>query len=137
MKALFNWIFALVRLRCPKCHQGKMFTYNNMYNWKKSDVMPEHCSCCGQPMEPEPGFYYGAMYMSYALYAALFVPAFLATVFFNLPYKEFLILFIVVIVVISPYIFRLSRAVYLYMFVRYDKEAAKCIPSNVKLSTKA
>lgn len=126
MKALLDWFIALFSIKCPKCHKGNMFTYANLYNWKKGDVMPEHCACCGQSMKPEPGFYFGAMYMSYALYALMFVPSFLITVTFDLPYMEFLIFFVLLIVVTSPYIFRLSRAVYLYMFVSYDPEAAKC-----------
>jgi hypothetical protein len=78
-------------------------------------------------MEPETGFYYGAMYFSYALYVALFVPMFLLTVLLGLPYLEFLIFFVILIVLVSPYFFRLSRACYLYVFVKYDAEAAKCV----------
>jgi len=77
-------------------------------------------------MEPETGFYYGAMYLSYALYVALFVPSFLITVLLDLPYLEFLVFFVIFIVLVSPYIFRLSRACYLYMFVKYDESAESC-----------
>jgi hypothetical protein len=119
--------FALATLKCPRCHKGNMFTHSNMYIWKTSHLMPEKCACCGQLMEPETGFYYGAMYFSYALYVALFVPMFLATVLLDLPYMEFLIGFVVLIVLISPYFFRLSRACYLYLFVKYDADAAKCV----------
>lgn len=125
MKAV-NTLFALATLKCPRCHKGNMFTHSNMYIWKTSHLMPETCACCEQSMEPETGFYYGAMYLSYALYVALFVPSFLITVLLDLPYLEFLIFFVFLIVLISPYIFRLSRACYLYMFVRYDAEKAKC-----------
>ena len=126
MKAA-NTLFALVTLKCPRCHKGNMFSYSNMYVWKTSHLMPEKCTCCEQLMEPETGFYYGAMYLSYGLYVALFVPSFLITVLLDLPYLEFLISFIVLIVLISPYIFRLSRACYLYMFVSYDAEKSKCV----------
>ncbi|MGN6645514.1 MAG: DUF983 domain-containing protein [Cytophaga sp.] len=126
MKPLNSTLLSLVTLKCPRCHKGKMFTHANMYVWKTSHLMPEACECCGQPMEPETGFYYGAMYLSYGLYTMLFVPMFLLTVLFDLPYLEFFISFVVLIFAISPYIFRLSRACYLYLFVRYDKEAAKC-----------
>ncbi|ABG60491.1 DUF983 domain-containing protein [Cytophaga hutchinsonii] len=127
MKAFNNTLFALLTLKCPRCHKGKMFTHSNMYVWKTSHLMPEKCSCCEQPMEPETGFYYGAMYLSYALYVMLFVPMFMITVFFDLPYFEFFISFVVLTVLISPYFFRLSRACYLYLFVRYDKEKSNCV----------
>ena len=125
MKAL-NTLIALATLKCPRCHKGNMFTHSNMFIWKTSHLMPSACSCCKQPMEPETGFYYGAMYISYALYVTLFVPSFMITVLLDLPYLEFLIFFVILIVLISPYFFRLSRACYLYLFVKYDKEAAKC-----------
>lgn len=125
MNAMIKRLWALVRLRCPKCYQEKMFTYGNMYSWKKSDVMPVKCACCGQPFTPEPGFYYGAMYMSYALYAALFIPAFMVTIFMDLSYEIFYISFVLSALVVSPYIFRLSRAVYLYFFVDYEKQYKK------------
>jgi hypothetical protein len=127
MKALDNTLVSLLTLKCPRCHKGNMFTHANMYVWKTADVMPEKCSCCEQQFEPETGFYYGAMYLSYGLYVLLFVPMFMITVFCSLPYFEFFISFVVLIVVLSPYIFRLSRACYLYMFVRYDKEKSKCV----------
>jgi hypothetical protein len=121
MKKSMNRAVALLSLKCPRCYKGNMFIHANMYIWKTSHLMPETCSCCKQPMEPETGFYYGAMYVSYALYVVLFVPMFMATVLFDLPYFEFLIFFCFVIVGLSPYIFRLSRACYLYFFVHYDK----------------
>ncbi len=126
MKSLLQRIAALLSLKCPRCYKGNMFTHSNMYIWKTSHLMPEACSCCKQPMEPETGFYYGAMYLSYALYVALFVPSFLITVLYDLPYLEFLIFFCLLIVGLSPYIFRLSRACYLYMFVSYDKTTESC-----------
>jgi len=125
MKAT-NRLFALLTLKCPRCYKGNMFTHANMYVWKKSYIMPESCSCCDQPMEPETGFYYGAMYVSYALYVAVFAPTFFITVYFDFPYLEFLILFTILTIALSPYFFRLSRACYLYIFVKYDKDKARC-----------
>ncbi|ABG58288.1 hypothetical protein CHU_1011 [Cytophaga hutchinsonii ATCC 33406] len=127
MNAMIQRLWALVRLRCPKCYQEKMFTYNNMYSWRKSDVMPVTCKCCGQPFTPEPGFYYGAMYMSYALYAALFIPAFIATILMDLSYEVFYISFVCIALLVSPYIFRLSRAVYLYFFVDHEEIHTKIV----------
>jgi len=66
------------------------------------------------------------MFLSYGLYVMLFAPSFLIAVFCEIPFTEFFIAFVILIIGLSPYIFRLSRACYLYMFVRYDKEAAKC-----------
>jgi uncharacterized protein (DUF983 family) len=61
---------ALLALRCPRCHEGKIFT-SRALSFKFAD-MPEVCPVCGQPTEPEPGFYYGAMFVSYAFSVAIF-----------------------------------------------------------------
>jgi uncharacterized protein (DUF983 family) len=58
-------ITAVLQLKCPKCHQGKLFMASNPYNIKRVHEMPESCSECGQSFEPEPGFYTGAMYVNY------------------------------------------------------------------------
>ena len=125
MKAI-NTLMALVTLKCPKCHKGNMFIHPNMYSFKSTNDMPEDCPCCGQIMKPYPGFYYGAMYVSYALSVALFIPTFFITVYFDLSYIGFLIFFSIITVILSPYFFRVSRAGYLYLFVRYDKSKATC-----------
>jgi hypothetical protein len=121
-----NWLVPLLRIKCPKCHVGNMFVHSNMYSFKSSNEMYEDCPCCAQTMKPEPGFYYGAMYVSYALSVALFIPSFFITVYFDLSYIGFLIFFSIITLILSPYFFRVSRAGYLYMFVRYDKSKATC-----------
>jgi len=120
MNALLNRTVALFSIKCPRCYKGNMFVSSNIYSWTKGDLMPDKCSCCGQAMRLETGFYFGAMYISYALYVTIFIPSFMITVIFYLSYLKFLISFIIFIVVTSPYIFRLSRAMYLYIYVRFD-----------------
>jgi hypothetical protein len=38
--------------------------------------MPDYCSVCGLKFNPEPGFYTGAMYVSYGLSVSLFIVTF-------------------------------------------------------------
>jgi hypothetical protein len=79
------------------------------------DKMCQNCPVCGEPSEPEPNFYYGAMYVSYAYTVALFV---------SMTMWPTIGLLILVLVALGPYIFRLSRITYLNFFVDYDKDAA-------------
>jgi len=50
---------AILRQRCPVCCQGAMF--------RGRFAMNSTCPVCGHPFEREPGFFQGAMYVSYAL----------------------------------------------------------------------
>jgi len=126
-----NYFWSIVTMRCPKCRRGQMFTNKNPYkSFKLSKIfeMPEHCSVCNQKYDLEPGFWYGTGYVSYALAVAISVASFLAwlvfigistednRVFYWLGFNAFLL------VVLQPWLMRLSRVIYMRFFVKYNKE---------------
>ncbi|HTL80309.1 MAG TPA: DUF983 domain-containing protein [Bacteroidia bacterium] len=85
--------------------------------------MHERCSCCGQSYVPETGFYYGAMYVSYALGIIFtFIPAGILYFGFNADFKTLLITILSIYVLTYPLLFRLSRNIWLNIFVHYDEE---------------
>jgi uncharacterized protein (DUF983 family) len=55
---------AILTSKCPKCRRGDVFS-GTLYglNLQKTN---DRCSHCGMKFEVEPGFFYGAMYVSYA-----------------------------------------------------------------------
>jgi uncharacterized protein (DUF983 family) len=55
--------WAILRQRCPQCHQGKVFA--------GSLRMHELCPVCQIRFEREPGYFLGAMYFSYFLMTAI------------------------------------------------------------------
>ncbi len=59
--------------RCPRCRVGRIFRHSIFLGFPK---MYERCSVCDLRYEREPGYFLGAMYISYAL--ALPVVAFIA-----------------------------------------------------------
>jgi uncharacterized protein (DUF983 family) len=62
-----NLILSIFRNKCPRCRRGNMFQESNPYKLKSFMRMNERCPVCGQPLEMEPGFYYGTNMVSYAL----------------------------------------------------------------------
>jgi uncharacterized protein (DUF983 family) len=117
-------IRAIIEMRCPKCHKGKMFANSTPYKFTKVHEMPEQCPCCGQPFQPEPGFYTGAMYVNYGFTVILSGMAFLILeVLLKVETYVFFGVYIGVLLLIGPFMFRYSRVIYLYMFVSYDKQA--------------
>ncbi len=83
--------------------------------------MYEHCPVCGQDYEPEPGFYYGAMFISYIItgWFCLGVVAFFRWILGWSLLNSFLMLFLIG-GVLFVYFYRLSRAIWLSMNVKYD-----------------
>ena len=117
-------ILSILKMKCPKCHTGDMFIHRNPYNLKLIDKMYPKCLCCGENLEPEPGFYFGAMYVSYGLGVIFFLLTFyLMHLLLGVEGWVFLTFYSLTLLVLWPVIFRISRVIYLYLFVRYDKKA--------------
>lgn len=118
--------YSILRNKCPRCHQGDLYLSKNPYNLPELGKMPDECPKCQQPYQLEPGFFFGATYVSYGLTVAFMV----SLLMFNYWFLHFRLVQAVLVVVglfvlISPIIFRLSRSIYLNFFVSYDPEIAK------------
>lgn len=116
-------LYSMVANKCPRCHKGKMFEINNPYNYKRGLKMNNVCSRCQLNFNPEPWYYFGAMYVSYALMVGLGV---LWWIGFSLSgdyaFSIFFISLALLILAVSPLTFRWSRAIWLNFFIRYNKE---------------
>ncbi|GGE37250.1 hypothetical protein GCM10010832_16820 [Psychroflexus planctonicus] len=88
--------------------------------------MNERCSHCNTKYKIEPSFFYGAMYVSYGLGVAIAVAAFIITYSF-LSLDKLTAFFVILgsLVVLMPINLRLSRNIWINMFMSYDKEKAK------------
>lgn len=118
--------------KCPRCHQGKVFENNNPYASGMSKIKKE-CSECHLHYEKEPGFFYGSMYVSYALMAGIFITWFIIDLLFLQMDAVYLALIVMgSILSLSPVVFRWSRIIWLNFFVRYDKRLAKNLDAAKK-----
>jgi len=111
------YLTALLQGKCPKCRQGSIFTYP-VKQVARFNKMNECCPHCGVRLEPEPGFYQGAMYVGYAFtIAAMVIISFILYFFLGNPsewvYVGSVIGFMLLIV---PLNYRYSRICYLYWF---------------------
>lgn len=101
--------------RCPNCRDGNMFTHKtlNLGNMLK---MHRTCPKCDQDFMPEPGFYFGAMYFSYAINVALMVTSGVAfEVLFNPDNVVYTLISVFIPpLLLAPWNFRISRAIMLY-----------------------
>jgi hypothetical protein len=105
-----------------------MFNEPNPWKLKQTLKMPKKCPECGQHFELEVGFWYGTGYVSYALSFALSVATFIAWwVLVGLSTGDHRFFYwmgfnAVFLIVMQPWIMRLSRVMWLYFFVSYDPE---------------
>ena len=81
--------------------------------------MPKHCLHCSADFEPEPGFYFGALFVSYALAAPYCLLLFVLLNFgLGVPFMTALFMVAIFQLLISPYLFHVSRAVWLYFHLK-------------------
>jgi uncharacterized protein (DUF983 family) len=107
---------AWLALRCPRCHTGRLFTHG-AFSTSFTD-MPPACPVCGQTYEPEPGFYYGAMYISSGFSTALLLGIWFMLYFLahDPPLWVYLTAVTVAVLAFTPLLFRYARALMLYAF---------------------
>jgi uncharacterized protein (DUF983 family) len=108
---------------CPKCQEESMYLEKNPFKMGKIFEMHETCSHCGTRYKMEPSFFYGAMYVSYGLSIAFAVAAFIiSNVFIGLGLIHSFVAIVVTLVLTFPIILRLSRNIWINMFVHFDKD---------------
>ncbi|MGA1544386.1 MAG: DUF983 domain-containing protein [Saprospiraceae bacterium] len=114
MKSRISSIF---NLNCPKCQEGSLFE-TSTFSLKKPFTMPERCKNCQQPFMPEPGFYYGAMFISYIFmgWFSFFFAAFFHWVLDWSITATFAAL-IGVCFLFFIYIFRLARSIWIHIAI--------------------
>lgn len=123
-------IRSMLGMKCPKCRKGNMFTNKSIFPLNKFMQMPERCPECGQKMELEVGFYYGTGYVSYALAVAVSVFNLIwYWLIFDLSFDDNSLYWyfgvdIVILILMQPWLMRMARVLYLYMFVKYGKGAS-------------
>ena len=134
-----NGLWSILTMKCPRCRRGEMFKDDHIFrklSLKHIFDMYDHCPECGQKYDMEPGFWYGTSYVSYALTVAISVATFVAwyvligvsvndnRIFWWLGINAFLL------VILQPWLMRISRVLYIRFFVSYDKDYEKTKPKE-------
>ncbi len=109
---------ALLSGKCPACRQGDIFRYPLTFRHLTHFAdMHAECPVCKSNFEPEPGFYFGSMFITYAFNVAMVIIAgVLLYYYWSLPEWVFLTLVFLLAVGTLPVSFRLSRTIWLYWF---------------------
>jgi hypothetical protein len=111
--------YSIVKLKCPRCQEGNLFLVSNAWDLKKILDMPNRCPICHQDFRIEPGFYSGALWVSYPI-VVIFTVILLYPLFI---YPEFFVLDLsimaLVLIGLQPIIMRWGRAIWINIFVHY------------------
>ena len=113
----------IIHLNCPRCGNGKLFCEPNPYRLKRLFEMNRYCKYCNLDLENEPGFYFGAMYVSYAISVGII----LLNECWMFPIWKWniwpqVIINAAIILGLFPYLIRYSRAIYLAIIYKVVKK---------------
>jgi uncharacterized protein (DUF983 family) len=117
----------ILQEKCPACRKGKVFLYKP-YSRNFAKMNP-NCPVCNFRFEVEPGFFWAAMYFSYAFSVGIMLVAAAVLYFFfgNPSSIAYILTISLILIVFLPLIFRYSRILLLYFF-----SGAKYRPDSTK-----
>jgi len=113
---------ALFSMKCPSCRKTTVFVNKSYFPLDKCLALKDECEVCGQKMKSESnnggGINYALTMMLFFLNLLWYWPL------FGLSYKDnsvyyYLISSTVIVVLLQPWLMRLSRMLYLYVYVAF------------------
>ena len=105
----------ILQEKCPNCNSQKVFENKGIF---KMPVMKDECEACHYHFDREPGYFLGAMYISYALAVLQAIITFVICyyAFPGLPIPWIPAFIIGVILLFSKKNYKLSRIIYMHLF---------------------
>jgi uncharacterized protein (DUF983 family) len=111
---------SILRQRCPRCRTGNIFRYSIFRGFPK---MHDRCPVCDLKFDREPGYFLGAMYVSYGL--GIVIVAFFAPLlwwFTGWWITKDTIWAVVLFLPLAPTITLLARVLWIYLDQTIDPE---------------
>ena len=119
---------AIITAKCPKCRVGNIYA-NPVYSFSGQKML-KSCPHCEMVFEKEPGYFYGAMYVSYAFIVVELVTLAIGTSVLTGSKNPWLytIILLSVVGLLAPFNLRYSRVVLMHWLtpgLRYHPELSK------------
>lgn len=119
-------LYSILKGSCPKCQEESMYINKNPYVLSDTLKIHQNCSHCNTKYRLEPSFFYGSMYVSYGVGIAFAVAAFvISNLILDASLNVTFLSIIGTLVVFGPIIMRLSRNIWINLFIHFDKSIAK------------
>lgn len=114
-------IKGVITEKCPKCGEGKVFAKKGNPLLFQIPRMNANCPVCGHRFEKEPGYFFGSMFVSYAVTVGEMVLFFLVAWQFTESFVTIVVLIAILAVLLSTFNFRLSRMIWMYLLDGKDR----------------
>ena len=115
-------IIGIFTEKCPKCGEGKVFNRKGNPLLFQMPRMNKNCPVCNHRFEKEPGYFFGSMFVSYAVTVAEMIIFFLIVQFFVESFVWIVVMIAFMAILLSTFNFRLSRMIWMYMLDGKDRQ---------------
>ena len=107
-------ISSIVSCKCPRCREGKVFPHSafNLFGFSKTN---DHCPNCGLKFEHQTGFFWGAMYISYAFGTIIMIVFGVLAINLDWSFAKIAAVLVPTMLLITPFSYRYSRILLLYL----------------------
>jgi uncharacterized protein (DUF983 family) len=132
---------ALLTMKCPSCRKSTVFVNKSIFPLDKCLALKEECEVCGEKMKSESnnggGINYALTMVLFFLNLLWYWPLFSNSPTFGLEIHNngvfyFLGLSTLIVVLAQPYLMRLSRMLYLYLYVGFGHSRRVNIEDNIR-----
>ena len=116
---------SLLKERCPKCREGQIFTQKSIFPLGKCLDVEEYCKTCNQKIKVENNYGQGMNFVF--IFAIFIITFFLYWAVLGITFKDnsvfyYLALSVALSLLLQPWLMRLSRVLFLYLVIPYDKD---------------
>lgn len=119
---------ALLSGKCPNCRKGNVWVQPEIFPLKHLLKLKEHCPVCGQKLIYErnngAGINYALTTILFFLNLAWYWPI-IGLSYEDNSVEQFLAVSIFIVILAQPWLMRLGRMIYLYLFIQYGKGALR------------
>jgi len=115
-------LYSILNNKCPQCQEGDLFI-SHPYNFKKFGKKNVHCPECDLKFEREPGFFFGSMYISYAVGVGVFVAWWLlkTLLFPTMEAGTMVLIMMFIQIALAPFSLYISKLIWVNLFTTYDE----------------
>jgi uncharacterized protein (DUF983 family) len=134
-------LLSCLRMRCPNCRKGFVFQNKSIFPLGKTTALKEHCDVCGQKLVSEKnngqGINYALTMVVFLLNLLWYCPLYLALKknpaehwYENDSMMWYLISSIFVVIILQPWLMRIARMMYLYLYNSFGQSAETTADNN-------
>lgn len=118
-----NKLYSILKFKCPQCHEGA-FLERKIYDFSAFTKVRKACPICQVNYHVEPSFYYGSMYVAYALGVAIMVAVIVLNLllFETFSFVRTFGMVVAGVIITAPLMNAMAKIIWANFFFHYQKD---------------